>query len=138
VSNADTVWGVLFEVDRAEKPGLDRAEGLDHGYNEVEVSIETKNREVSALMYQATSKNIALKPYHWYTEFVVEGAQEHGLSRAYVGSLKSVISEADPDQERANRERAFLRKNLASSGWLSRFGRVVFGDVKGDTDETAR
>jgi gamma-glutamylcyclotransferase len=32
--DSDFVWGVVFEVDPAQKSGLDKAEGLGHGYAE--------------------------------------------------------------------------------------------------------
>lgn len=31
---ADTVWGVVFEIDETEKGMLDEAEGLGNGYDE--------------------------------------------------------------------------------------------------------
>src|SRR2546426_5243143 len=36
---SDTVRGVIFEIDRAEKTLLDRAEGIGHGYTDTEITV---------------------------------------------------------------------------------------------------
>ena len=41
----DVVWGVLFDIDCAEKADLDRVEGLGLGYVEREVSVVTERGE---------------------------------------------------------------------------------------------
>ncbi len=97
----DVVWGVLFEIDRSEKPRLDEAEGLHHGYDEKEVEIATVQGTVKALMYCATDIAPALSPYHWYKAFVVAGARQHGLPEPYVRDLEQVESVGDPDANRA-------------------------------------
>lgn len=97
----DFVWGVLFELDAADKPTLDRAEGLGNGYVEQRVEIATDRGSVKALAYIATAKDSSVRPYHWYKALVIAGAREHGLPREYVQLLEDVPSVADPDHERA-------------------------------------
>ncbi len=99
--NADVVWGVLFELDAAEKPELDRAEGLGNGYVERQVEIITDRGIVRAVAYIATAKDPSRRPYHWYKAFVVEGAREHALPQEYLQSLENAPSVPDPDPARA-------------------------------------
>jgi gamma-glutamylcyclotransferase len=65
----------------AQKPDLDRAEGLGHGYEEKRVILkDSTGQTYEASMYFAsqTHKNADLRPYSWYLGFVVEGAKQHG------------------------------------------------------------
>lgn len=88
----DVVWGVLFDIDLAEKHLLDAAEGLGIGYDEKDVRIVTDDGSCAALTYQARPAKIdqSLKPYAWYKAFVLYGACEHGLPKGYVMALESV------------------------------------------------
>ena len=79
----DVVWGVLFELNAAEKPALDRAEGLNNGYVERKIEILTDRGPMSAVAYFAVAIDPSRRPYHWYKSFVVEGAREHGLPHEY-------------------------------------------------------
>lgn len=96
----DRVYGVLYEIDPAEKPNLDRAEGLGAGYREEPVPVATASGTRDATTYIATSKNPALRPYHWYKALVVAGAVEHGLPAAYIEWSRTFDSKVDPDARR--------------------------------------
>lgn len=110
----DRVYGVLYSIDKSEKPRLDEAEGLGHGYDEKPVKVVTAARVVPAVMYYATSKDPSLKPYHWYKALVVAGAVEHGLPFPYVELLRTVESVQDPDAaRRAEHERLLAAGQLA-------------------------
>ena len=89
---ADTVWGVLFDVAWAEKPRLDAAEGLGIGYFDIEVQVATATGTVHARTYQAWPDKIdtALRPFDWYKEHVLRGAHEHGLPVAYVAGIERI------------------------------------------------
>ena len=50
----------------------------------------------------------SLQPYTWYKEFVVRGAQQHGLPPEYINQLKTVEAIADPDEARERKNRALL------------------------------
>ena len=103
---ADRVYGVLYSIAKSEKPRIDDAEGLGHGYDEKPVKVVTAKRVVPAVMYYATAKDPSLKPYHWYKALVVAGAVEHGLPFPYVELLRTVDSVQDPDAaRRAEHER---------------------------------
>ena len=88
------VWGVLFDVACADKPALDAAEGLGHGYFEKEVRVVTDDGECTALTYHANPERIdsALRPMAWYKDHVVRGAREHGLPADYINALDRVAT----------------------------------------------
>lgn len=58
-------------------------------------------------------KNIhaKLKPYTWYVEHVVAGAEEAGLPAEYINNLKGVESVIDPDPEREKKELAIYQSS---------------------------
>ncbi|MEM8882763.1 MAG: gamma-glutamylcyclotransferase family protein [Planctomycetota bacterium] len=95
-----TVWGVVYAIDLREKPRLDAAEGLGHGYEE--------RRVEHGWTYVATDVDPSRMPYDWYKAFVVAGAREHGLPDAYVRGLEAVPARMDEDRERARRQALIL------------------------------
>ena len=106
--DADVVWGVVFELEADQKPDLDAAEGLHHGYEEKQISL----KDCAGQIYQAwvyfasgSHKSATLKPFSWYLRFVVEGAKRHGLPHEYVELLERVESIEDRDLKRDARER---------------------------------
>jgi len=108
-SNRDNrAYGVLFEIEVAEKPALDYAEGLGEGYREERVEVIAGSNTHEAITYGATSKESALRPYHWYKALVVAGAVEHGLPETYVDCLKTFDSQEDPNEKRRAENESFL------------------------------
>ena len=97
------VLGVVFEIDANEKPALDQAEGLGHGYNQKDATVILNGDAVTVSIYFATTTNPSLKPYTWYKALVVAGAKEQGLPPAYIASLEAV--EASEDFDRARHDR---------------------------------
>ena len=72
------VYGTLFKIPQEEKRNLDRTEGLGLGYFEQSVQIVLPNgRQMIAKTYLADATHIEenLRPYFWYKEFVVSGAE---------------------------------------------------------------
>ena len=96
----DSVWGVLYRFDEAERWHLDLAEGHGVHYTSRQVTIQTPGGIVQALTYQALLLGQGLTPYEWYREYVVRGALEHGLPPPYVRRLEAVAALTDPDTER--------------------------------------
>jgi cation transport regulator ChaC len=103
-ASKDSVFGVVYEISPAEKPALDRAEGLGSGYHDERLRVRTPNgQEVQVQTYIADRDAIddKLKPYSWYKDFVVKGAHEHGLPSEYIHSyIESVLAVTDPDRKR--------------------------------------
>ena len=104
----DVVWGVVFELDREDKPALDKAEGLGVGYMEKMVNVLTEAGPVTAVTYYATDKDPSLRPYHWYKALVIAGAREHGLPASYRSRLELVVTVSDPNPERASTHKVLV------------------------------
>ncbi|HZD88640.1 MAG TPA: gamma-glutamylcyclotransferase family protein [Pseudolabrys sp.] len=98
---SDAVWGVVYTLDAAEKPDLDRAEALGTGYTEKCATIHLGDETIEAWLYVAIDTRPALEPYDWYKAFVVEGAREHALPADYIAALEAVAAQPDDDEARA-------------------------------------
>ncbi len=109
-SVAAVVHGALFAIPKAEKHLLDRVEGLGNGYGEITVRVESSPGAASAQTYVAAPTHIddSLRPYAWYRDLVVSGAESHDLPADYVESLRLVVAQPDQDVSRATRNRVFL------------------------------
>ena len=91
--NDNSVIGVLFSFDPAERAKLDQAEGVGSGYEHAMVTvINDKGRRRKVLTYLATPDYIddSLKPYSWYKDFVLAGGREHGLPPEYIVRIHPV------------------------------------------------
>ena len=107
----DVVWGVVFEIDKEKIKILNRYEGKGSGYEIKEVLlIGDDDKEIKAFTYYATEKDPSKKPYHWYKEHVLRGAQQNGLPSDYIQKIKLIESIEDPDSERCKREMEIDKK----------------------------
>lgn len=111
---ADAVWGVVYRIADAERPLLDLAEGLGHGYDYRALEVLLGDRIVRAGAYVATHVDANLLPYDWYHALVTDGADEHGLPLAYREALNGVRVCVDPDAPRALAHRGLLRPRAAA------------------------
>jgi len=99
------VIGVVFDISESDKPLLDQKEGLGHGYEIKNVSIELSDgTRIEAFTYYATHIDPDLKPFHWYKEHVVRGARENGFPDEYIQVIESIDSVSDPDNARHETE----------------------------------
>ena len=105
---ADCVYGVVFEISRAEKLALDRLECAGGGYRSMAISVQVASEAVAAETYVAQRISPELKPFHWYKALVIAGAIEHGLPADYVDRLRAFASIEDPDEARWRSHRALL------------------------------
>jgi hypothetical protein len=96
-------------VDRSGKcsivPSASAAAVVQHGYAELTVYVQSSQGVVSAQTYVAepTCVDNSLRPYAWYRDLVVSGAESHNLPAEYVESLRLVVVWQDQDAERASR-----------------------------------
>ncbi len=97
----DRVIGVVYRMRTADKPLLDRIEGLGSGYDEEEVSLSTAAGPMRAWTYRATDIDSAAVPFTWYKALVIAGAREHAFPAAYLSGLEGVAARDDPDTARA-------------------------------------
>jgi gamma-glutamylcyclotransferase len=79
------------------------------------VTVITADGQKTAVAYIATEKDPTLVPYHWYKDFVVEGALEHGLPEDYVASLRTFQSQPDPDRRRREENERILTEHRAAA-----------------------
>lgn len=97
------VFGVLYRVAMRQKCLLDKAEGLEQGYAEIEIEVLCKGERIAATAYQATDIDHSLKPYSWYHALVVAGAKEHCLPAEYISRLETVATQEDLNRARHNK-----------------------------------
>ncbi|QXF12352.1 gamma-glutamylcyclotransferase family protein [Sphingopyxis terrae] len=103
-----SVFGVLYEILADEKPALDRAEGLNKGYDEDAVEVIFDGTRMTATAYRATDTDSALSPYTWYRALVIAGAKEHRLPASYIAGLESVPADEDANRARHNERMALI------------------------------
>lgn len=79
--------GVIYTIDDADRPALDRAEP---GYLAFEVPVvPVGGHPVTALTYRWIPEGTTAAPAGWYVAMVVAGAAHHGLPDDYVSRLLS-------------------------------------------------
>lgn len=106
-NSEDVVWGVVFEINKAEKHVLDEKESLGYGYDEKVVELTTSSGEtITAFTYCAILIDQKLKPFSWYTHHVLTGAEENGLPGEYIEKIRQVESITDSDSDRQAKEMA--------------------------------
>jgi gamma-glutamylcyclotransferase (GGCT)/AIG2-like uncharacterized protein YtfP len=100
------VWGVLYSIPDADLTVLDQGEV---GYQRVKLSVTTPDGEKhDAWVYIASrpSNAAGLRPFTWYTRFLVEGAREHALPPDYIATLENIETVQDANEGRDRRKRA--------------------------------
>lgn len=110
--HAARVYGVLYTIAADEIEALDRSEGRGKGYDRVddfEVWTIPDGKPVRAATYMsdATSVDKALKPYDWYLDLAIKGAEQHGLPDDYLAALSLRTCLPDPVPDRKTRVQAF-------------------------------
>lgn len=102
------VMGVVFDIDSAEKAALDKIEGVGCGYETKATKvIATSGAGIEAFTYYATAIDSELKPYAWYKQHVILGAQEHALPAGYIDEcIAAIETVVDLQLERQMRELA--------------------------------
>ena len=112
------VIGVLYQMDKLEKPVLDKIEGVGHGYVDRQVSVVTQLRNISAFTYYPTLVEKSRQPFDWYKALVLEGARENEFPRHYVAMIESIESVVDSDNTRrmTNFEFILRTKRIGENG----------------------
>jgi AIG2 family protein len=89
---AARVYGVLFEIDAREIEALDCSEGRGKGYDRIDdftVRDKPGGEPVPVTSYTADGSAVdgSLKPYDWYLDLTMKGAERHGLPDATIKAL---------------------------------------------------
>lgn len=98
----DSVWGVVYQIDSAALPLLDRIEG--DGYIRRTVAVYLDDIRLEVQTYLATQVQTDLKPFTWYKRHVLTGARENSLPAAHIRYISSVKAIKDPKLPRHNME----------------------------------
>ena len=92
--SSSQVWGVVWSIDPADKPHLDRAEGLGRGYEQMPVRVFSETMgEIDCLSYIARDQKYLesnLETHKWYTDLVLLGAQQWGLPPEWILVLENL------------------------------------------------
>jgi hypothetical protein len=106
----DRVYGAVYDFLDADKPALDKYEGLGRGYDAIMVKVISDREELRAYTYVADDSAVddILKPYSWYKDLIVEGAKQLSLPPEYVSQLEAFEVDSDPDAEREKQNRKLL------------------------------
>jgi len=108
---ADMVYGLLYRMAAADRPLLDRCEGLGQGYNIKHVTLfDDEGKSHKAFLYYATDIAPQLKPYDWYREHVLRGARYAGVPGDYLALIEAVEACSDPNPVRQQRELAIYAR----------------------------
>ena len=104
-NTGNSVCGIVFEITTSQLLLLDKYEGLGNGYEQKSLQIITQNSgTVCAVTYYATEIDSSVKPYCWYKEHVLQGANEHKLPTDYIKKIKNINAVPDPDIKRHQQE----------------------------------
>jgi hypothetical protein len=87
---SDTVWGVVHLCEHAHLALLDAAEAYGHGYDRVELSVQTDGGERCALAYVGMPSFLdeECRPTQRYLNILVNGAVDAGVDPAYIDALR--------------------------------------------------
>jgi len=83
----DKVWGVVYQFERTELARLDAFEG---GYQRVVLGVHTEVSVLACETYLSDRVTETQMSYDWYKRHMVDGAEEHGLPRAWVAMLREL------------------------------------------------
>ena len=109
--DSDLVYGAIYKIKPEHKNALDRFEGDGYIDNQIILKHDGNEYDCFAYLAQQTHLDDNLKPYHWYKELVVLGAQYLKFPGSYISSIKAVESMNDPDSSR-RQEHEILIKSI--------------------------
>ena len=119
----DIVHGVVYQFDPAEWHALDKHEGAtgnNPGYDRVPIQVHTdlSNRDVTTYLARRGRIDESLKPYTWYRDLILCGAEQHGLPEDYRRKIESIVDIPDPEENRPGKIEAErqIREYLESIG----------------------
>lgn len=100
----DRVFGALYQLSENELLLLDKIEDCGIGYERKEVMVDAEGKWYPAWVYCALHIDRSLKPYSWYHQHVIVGAEQLSLPLEYIQHIKGFSCCEDYDLERATRE----------------------------------
>ena len=84
----NVTWGILYELDEEDLPGLD---AIERGYDRIMVDVKVDSGElIKAYTYESTNIIAGCKPFKSYLEIIIRGAKEHNLPKYYINILQTI------------------------------------------------
>lgn len=97
----DVLNCALYEIERSQKPLLDRAEGLGFGYFQAEFPLARDSRRTAFIyLSHPAYRRSQILPFSWYRELVLRGAEHHEFHPSYVERIRQVRSTEDWNKTR--------------------------------------
>lgn len=120
-TDADFVLGVIYEIQPAQKPELDKFEGVGKGYDSITVEVErlSNDEKITVDTYQASKTVDNQLPYEWYKKLVLEGAIQNKLPEEYIAAIGSVVSKNDDDERRTLEAELIINESKYDKKWIS-------------------
>jgi gamma-glutamylcyclotransferase (GGCT)/AIG2-like uncharacterized protein YtfP len=85
------VWGLLYELDEADLPSLDRAEGHPVKYRRIALRVSIGDDVAENVScYEVVSKRQFQPPSEHYLGLMTNAGRLHGFPRAYLAELEAV------------------------------------------------
>ncbi len=110
-SELDLVIGAIYKIDPEHRGDLDRFEGKGYGYTDSQITLKHNRSEYHCFTYLAQQPHIdeALRPYHWYKQLVVLGAEYLRFPKTYIASINAVESCEDQNPSRRVENEILIR-----------------------------
>lgn len=111
----DSVWGVIQKIALADKPKLDKYEGLGNGYVYMNFNewVDDEYRTIHSYIALETEYLNEGAPYEWYLKFIMAGAIQNSFPSEYIAQLKRIDSISDMNEKRrVNNERILKAANI--------------------------
>jgi hypothetical protein len=112
-TKGERVFGVLFEIAKAEREALDRYEGPGyHRIDDFQIVAPHASKPIVAATYVPRATELGLRPYDWYLQLVVAGCEQSLLPDHYTDRLRRMAFVVDPEPARsaAREARAILSR----------------------------
>ncbi len=111
-SESDLIYGAIYKLKPEHKNRLDEFEGKGYGYIDNQITLEHDDMEYTCFTYLAQKSHIVSdhKPYHWYKNLVLLGAQYLQFPDTYISSIEVVESIEDPDRTRRKEKELLIER----------------------------
>ena len=98
----DHLHAAIYRIARQEKLILDSIEGLGQGYDEANHRVRLDGTVLDTFAYAAAPTHVepGLKPFDWYREMVLLGAEYHGFPATLSAFIRTIETMPDPDAAR--------------------------------------
>ena len=109
---SSTAFGALYAIDSCHVTILDTCEGRGAGYDRTLLPVSFRGQALRPFTYRASPTHInpALKPFCWYRDLVLVGAEFLDLPQGYRHQLATTASQPDPDPARRCTHSALLAR----------------------------